>query len=126
MFFPINLLLLILIGSFVGFCFAYWYGRRTRKFYWSEYLALVGVPVAGCLALALLYGKGVVYLFFLSAGVGLLLEYSAGLAYHLVLHERLWTYGKFALKGRYTSVLVLPMWGVGGVISWLIAKSVGL
>ena len=116
---------LLLAGSILGFYIAYRYGRKTKKFRWSEYFAMIFVPVAGCLAFAFFYGVTVIYFFALSCLVGFMLEYGIGMAYHKTLNRRLWTYGKYSVGG-YTSLLVLPMWGVAGVVFWLLSQSMGL
>jgi hypothetical protein len=115
----------VLAISCIGIYIAYLFGRKTKAFRWSEYFALIAAPVAGCLALAYPYGIGLIYFFLLSAIVGFVLEYGIGKAYHKTLNRRLWTYGKHSLGG-YTSLLTLPMWGVAGVIFWLLAQQVGL
>lgn len=92
---------------------------------WREYFFLISVPVAGSLAMVFFYGIEIIYLFVLSMVVGTLLEYGFGKAYHLTLNRRLWTYGKYSVKG-YTSPLVAPMWGVAGIVFWLLAKTIGL
>lgn len=83
------------------------------------------VPVIGSLLLSVYYGIKVIYLFFISAIVGLLLEYILGLAYHKTLNKRLWTYDRLSLHG-YTSFLAIPMWGVAGTVFWLLSNSIGL
>jgi hypothetical protein len=109
----------------VGIYLAYLYGRKTKRFRWREYAALLAAPLF-CVSL-LVYQQGikVFYLFVASAAVGLLLEYSIGLSYHKTLNRRLWTYNRYSLGG-YTSWLVVPMWGVAGVVFWLLSVKVGL
>jgi len=111
--------------SIIGFYCSILYGRKTKVFKWSEYITLLLIPVACSLSLAYFFGKKVIWLFVVSAIIGLVLEYGLGYAYHKTLNKRLWTYTKFSIGG-YTSWLTLPMWGVAGVIFWLISKSVGL
>lgn len=120
-------LILIAFGSLslLGMYFSILYGRKTKAFRWSEYIALVSVPVVCSLGLAYFFGPNVIALFIKSAIIGLILEYCLGSAYHKTLNKRLWTYERFNLGG-YTSWLTIPMWGVAGVIFWLISKSVGL
>lgn len=116
---------LVLGFSILGFYSAYLYGRKTRRFRWSEYFALISAPTLGALAFSYFYGIGVFYLFALSCLVGFALEYSIGKAYHKTLNRRLWTYGKYSVGG-YTSLLTFPMWGVAGVVFWLVSRTVGL
>lgn len=106
------------------FC-AYLYGRRTKKFLWREYFALIAAPVIGCLGLTYFYGIDILYFFAASSIVGFIMEYVIGKAYHKTLNTRLWTYGKYNVGG-YTSLLTFPMWGVAGVVFWLVSRLVGL
>jgi hypothetical protein len=120
---PISLYLILWSG--VGMFLAYLYGRKTKQFRWREYFALIGAPVIGCLGLSYYYGPSVIYFFFASSVVGFLMEYLIGRAYHKTLNSRLWTYGKYHVGG-YTSLLALPMWGVAGVVFWLVSQLIGL
>ena len=117
---------LFVFGCLVSWYLAYLYGRSTKEFRWREYIALITVPVVGSLAFALYFGVQIIYFFLLSCVLGLIFEYLFWLAYHKTLNRRLWTYGRFSIKGRYTSFLSLPMWGVAGVIFFLVSKSSGL
>lgn len=123
---PIQFLLFIITISIVGFAIAYWYGAKTKKFRWSEYLLFIAAPTFGCLALSYFYGVNVLYLFLVFSITGVILEYGTGMAYHRILNKHLWTYGRFSLPGRYSSFLSLPLWGAWGVIAWLIGKQLGL
>jgi uncharacterized membrane protein len=87
---------------------------------------LLAVPVILSLGLSLLYGLKILDLFLKSAIIGFLLEYVSGYSYHKTLNRQLWKYDRFAVGGGYTSWLTLPMWGVAGIIFWLLSKSVGL
>ncbi len=108
-----------------GFYVAYFYGRKTKKFRWREYIALLAAPLLCVAYLIYSYDIKVLYLFVASMVVGLLLEYGMGLFYHKTLNRRLWTYGRYSIQG-YTSWLAAPMWGVGGVIFWILSNKVGL
>ncbi len=116
---------ILLVASLVGIYSAYVYGKNTQTFRWSEYVLLLVVPVLGSLGFALFYGVKVLYFFVASCIIGFVLEYSIGKAYHRTLNRRLWTYGKYSVDG-YTSLLTFPMWGVAGVVFWLLARSIGL
>ena len=118
-------LIFLLIISFIGACIAYFYGRKTNHFKWSEYLLLLCAPIGASIYLMGVHGVQLFYLFAISALIGFCLEYTLGFFYHKVLGERLWTYGKHNVGG-YSSLLTFPMWGVAGIVFWLIAKSVGL
>lgn len=116
------ILAIVSIGGFVG---AYLFGRKTKNFRWSEYIALLAAPVFGSLSLSYFYGVKIIYLFLISSVVGFILEYSVGLAYHKTLNKRLWTYDRYSVGG-YTSFLTFPMWGVVGIIFWLISRYIGI
>jgi len=111
--------------STIGFYAAYLYGRKTKRFLWREYIALLSVPVITSFGLTYFYGIKIVYLFFTSAIIGFILEYFLGLTYHKTLNKRLWKYEKYNFQG-YTSYLTPPMWGIAGIVFWLLAKSIGL
>lgn len=113
--------LLLLVVSLGGIFGAYLFGRRTKRFRWSEYIALLSAPVLGSLSLSYFYGRGIIYLFLISSIVGFVLEYSLGFAYHKTLNKRLWTYDRYPVGG-YTSLLTFPMWGVAGIVFWLLIK----
>lgn len=116
---------ILLLSSIIGIYGAYLFGKKTRKFRWSEYIALLFVPVVAALSLSYFYGTKLIYFFVASSLIGFLLEYSIGLAYHKTLNKRLWTYDRLGVHG-YTSLLTFPMWGIAGVVFWLIAGSFGL
>lgn len=115
----------LILGSIVGIYLAYLYGRKTKQFRWSEYFALLCVPVLGSLGLSFFYGSKIIYFFVICSLVGFILEYVIGEAYHKTLNKRLWTYGKYSVNG-YTSLLTFPMWGIAGIVFWLLAHSIGL
>jgi uncharacterized membrane protein len=111
----------------VGVYLAYLYGRNTKEFHWSEYIALLAALTLIVFLKAYLIDIKILYLYLLSAIVGFILEYSLGLAYHKTLNRKLWVYDShaYSLSG-YTSWLTLPMWGIAGVIFWTVGKIVGL
>ena len=115
----------LLLGSVIGMYVAYLYGRKTKRFRFSEFALLLAVPVLGSLGLSYFYGEQLIYFFIASSVVGFVLEYGLGLMYHKTLNKRLWTYGEYSVEG-YTSLLALPMWGVAGVIFWMLSRSMGL
>ncbi|MEI6420484.1 MAG: hypothetical protein WCO30_02505 [bacterium] len=120
-----TLLLVFCFLSLFGFYFAYLYGKKTRKFRWSEYFAMLSVPLLSLLGLVYFFGIKIVWLFILSAVAGFIFEYGVGFFYHKTLNKRLWVYNVSKLNG-YTSWLTLPMWGIGGVLFYLVSKTIGL
>lgn len=109
----------------IGFYFAYLYGRKTKKFRWSEYYAIIILPVLCILFFSFYYDSKLLILFFVSSAVGFISEYVIGLVYHKTLNKRLWHYDRLSLNG-YTSLLSIPLWGVAGIIFWFLSKFVGL
>ena len=111
--------------SLFGFFLAYLYGRKTTNFKWSEYVAIIIIPVAFIIFLIYYYDFGILKMFIVSAVVGFAAEGFIGFIYNKVLNKRLWTYNRFSIKG-YTSLLSIPLWGIAGVVFWFISKLVGL
>jgi len=120
-------LILLVFGtlSLIGFYLSYLYGRKTKKFKWSEYIALLSVPVLCSFGLTYFFGEKIIILFIKSMIIGFILEFGLGYSYHKILNKRLWVYDT-SILGGYTNWLTLPMWGVAGILFWLISKSVGL
>jgi len=109
----------------VGFYLAYLYGRKTKRFRWSEYIAIIILPIISIFAFAYLIDIKIITVFVVSSFVAFSLEYILGLTYHKTLNKRLWTYDKFSVQG-YTSLLSIPLWGIGGVTFWFLIKMLGL
>ncbi|MFA5925675.1 MAG: hypothetical protein WC831_01970 [Parcubacteria group bacterium] len=119
------LILAVFLGvTFFGFYLAYLYGRKTVKFHWSEYIGILITPTLFTIFLAYLYGEKVIELYFISSIFGFWLEYIIGFSYHKTLNKRLWIYQRYSIEG-YTSYLTLPIWGYGGILFWLLGKSLG-
>jgi len=109
----------------MGFYLAYVYGHKTRKFRWSEYIAIIIWPVLCVILMAIFIDIKVLVMFLISSGIGFILEYILGFTYHRVLNKRLWKYKRLSVGG-YTSLLTIPIWGVAGVVFWLLSKMIGL
>ena len=117
---------LFLILSIAGGYVAYLYGRKVRRFRWSEYVAILVVPTLCSVSLVYFYGVKIIYFFFASCIVGFGLEYILGLAYHKTLNRRLWAYNdRFSISG-YTSLLTIPIWGCAGIVFFILGKSIGV
>jgi uncharacterized membrane protein len=109
----------------LGLLSAYWYGRYTKKFRWSEYVALFIAPFLLLLIYAWYIDTKILEMFLVSAITGFILEYILGWVYHKVMNRRLWYYSKFSLNG-YTSLLSIPLWGIAGVLFWFLSVLVWL
>jgi len=122
----INLLgTIFILATLSGFYLAYLYGRKTKIFRWSEYIAIIIWPLLAVVGFAIFVDVKMLSLFFVSCAVGFLFEYLVGLVYHRTLNKRLWTYNRLSVQG-YTSLLSIPLWGVAGILFWLIGKMIGL
>jgi len=117
--------IIFLFICLVGFYLAYLYGRKTKRFRWNEYIAIIIWPILFILALTYFVDVKVLSLFLISAFVGFTLEYIVGLAYHKTLNKKLWHYERLSVDG-YASLLSIPMWGIAGVIFWFLSKLLGL
>ncbi len=109
----------------LGCVSAYYYGRHTKKFRWSEYVAIFIAPLFLVLLYAWYIDTLIFKLFIASACLGFVTEYLLGLAYHKTLNKRLWNYSRLSLNG-YTSLLSIPLWGIAGVLFWYLSLWVGL
>ena len=116
---------IFIVVSLVGFYLAYLYGRKAKRFKWTEYGAILAGPVLSIIILAVLIDIKILTLFLVSASVGFLLEYVVGLTYHKTLNKRLWRYERLSIDG-YSSLLSVPIWGIAGVIFWFLGKMIGL
>ncbi len=120
-----TLWLLFVIVSFVGFYLAWLYGKKTTKFRWSEYFAIITIPIIFIVFLIAYYDLAILKMFVASAIIGFIAEGFIGFIYDKTLNKRLWTYNRLSVKG-YTSYLSIPLWGIAGVVFWFISKLVGL
>ena len=109
----------------IGFYLAYLYGRKTKKFRWSEYVAIMIWPLLSVAGLAFYTGWKVINLFIISMIIGTCFEYLFGLVYEKTLNKKLWEYNYLSIHG-YTSLLSIPLWGVAGIIFWSLGKMIGL
>lgn len=107
--------------------FAYFYGRKTRKWRWSEYFLMAFAPLGGAIFLSYYEGPKVLVFFFWSAWIGTILELALGWLSEKTLGRKMWVYNYSKLSlGRYTSLLVMPFWGGAGLVFWLLAQLFGL
>jgi hypothetical protein len=123
-----KIILLGIIFIFIdllGFYLAYLYGRKTKRFRWSEYVAIIFLPIIGVFAFAFLFDFRILILFIISCLIGFALEYLIGLTYHKTLNKKLWEYKRLSVGG-YTSLLSIPIWGVVGITFWFLGKLLGL
>ncbi len=95
--------------------------KGSKQFNFKRYILHMLFPM---LAVVLAYqniGTPVVYVFIAGAVAGLVLEYLVGASFSFIEGARLWRYYHYDISGN-TSWLVLPIWGMAGVMCLLIAR----
>lgn len=94
---------------------------KQYHFKFSRYLFYLLFPIIAIVYSLIYTGSTIIYIFLIFSVVGTALEWLAGFTYHMVVGQRLWTYHRFSIGG-YTSLLSIPLWGLGGVFFWLLQK----
>ena len=94
---------------------------KEHHFSYSRYVYLLLFPM---LAAILIVSRStdllwVVFLTF--SAVGTFIEWLIGFFYHRIVGQRLWTYHRHSISG-YTSLLSIPLWGLAGIMFWLLAR----
>jgi hypothetical protein len=122
----IFLLLIIggfLIESFVSQIHYFIFKKGFKKYHYkfSRYLFYLLFPILALIFSFAFTASRVFYVFIVFSVIGTVLEWLAGFAYHMVVGQRLWTYHRFSIGG-YTSLFSIPLWGLGGVLFYLLEK----
>lgn len=120
--------LALIIGGFLVESLAFQFhflitGKNYKKyhFHFSRYIYYLIAPVTATIFAISQTGIYLLNVFLVFSVIGTLLEALAGFAYHMVVGQRLWTYHRYSLAG-YTSLFSVPLWGIGGILFWLLAK----
>ena len=92
--------------------------QRMRRF-----LFLLTFPLLAVAWTVYQTGITVLLVFVIFSFAGMFIEFLIGFSYHRVVGERLWTYHHVSLCG-YTSIFSIPLWGLAGVMFWLLAQVV--
>lgn len=95
--------------------------KKSAGFNFAKYIFLLLFPLLGVVVMIQREGIVVLKLFILSSIVGTVLEWLIGFSYQQILGKRLWTYNQYSIT-KYTSILSLPLWGLAGVLMWLLVK----
>lgn len=66
-------------------------------------------------------GLSVLQVYLVFALVGTFLEWIIGFMYRQIVGEKLWSYHRYAIA-EYTSFLSIPIWGLAGVLFWVLAQ----
>ncbi len=94
---------------------------KQHNFSLSRYIYLLLFPVIAVIAITQKAGIRLLNIFIIFSFVGTFLEWLIGFFYHQIVGQRLWTYHRYSIGG-YTSLLSIPLWGLGGILFWLLAQ----
>lgn len=104
---------------------AYYYFTKKKfkqhHFSFSRYLYLLLFPAIAVIVVTQKAGIRLLNVFLIFSIVGTILEWLIGFFYYHIVGQRLWTYHRYSLNG-YTSLLSIPLWGLGGILFWLLAQ----
>lgn len=95
--------------------------KRPTRFSWVRYGFLLLVPIISVALIAVREGVVVLNVFVAASLLGAVFEWLIGFFYDTIVGARLWTYHQFGIT-KYTSLLSLPLWGLAGVLFWLLAQ----
>ena len=97
--------------------------HQVVHFKFLRYLFLISIPILLTLFMAYTVGASVLKYFLLFAAIGTIFEYCIGYSYETIVGQRLWTYYKYSIRG-YTSLLSIPLWGLCGVLMYLLVQAI--
>jgi hypothetical protein len=117
---------LVIFGVIVEILLAklYYHIRKRGKnghFYIGRYLFLLLFPLIASGLMIHRIGIPLLGICLIFALLGTFLEWLIGYSYHTIVGQRLWTYHRFAIT-TYTSFLSIPIWGMAGILFWLLAN----
>lgn len=121
-------IILIIFGELFNLvllkCYYLVFGKHLREHHFtiSHYIYFLLFPLLASVIMIFIHGLSVLYAFLIFASIGTILEWLIGFSYHQFVGQRLWTYHRFSLSG-YTSLLSIPIWGMAGILFWLLAKA---
>jgi len=93
------------------------------KFVWWRYVALLSTPILLVLITTWRVDTLAIVVFISFGIIGTIWEWLVGYSYHQIFHHKLWEYPN-ENRGVYTrKLLSAPLWGVVGVIGWLLASA---
>jgi len=94
---------------------------KEHHFTFGKYIFFLLFPFLALSVIFYLSGQSALNVFLVFCLLGTILEWCIGYSFNQVVGQRLWTYHRYAIGG-YTSYLSIPIWGMGGVMFWLLAK----
>jgi uncharacterized membrane protein len=113
--------LISVLITILGLFGAWVYGRKTKKFRWSEYVAMLIGPSIGAALFVYMHGQPFLHFFLASCIVGWLAEAILGFAYHKILGQKFWIYKEYPVLNGYVSILTFPFWGFAGALFFKLA-----
>lgn len=119
---------IVIVGVIIEITAAKIYFRLVKKdskinhHSFRRYVFLLTFPLLAVFVIVKKEGLTALNVFLVFSIVGTFLEWLIGFSYHKVVGQRLWTYHKYSLTG-YSSLLSIPLWGMAGVLFWLLAKA---
>jgi hypothetical protein len=122
-------ILFLFLLVFIEILLSKWYQRLfkkkqvTSRYSWSRYIFFLLFPLLAFLFAPNIRNWEYVKVFAIAAFLGTFGEWLLGFCYHTVVGQRLWTYHRFGIMG-YTSLLVIPLWGIVGVLSAMLFRNV--
>lgn len=121
-FFLFSVIIVFGVGVEVGISWLFPRAKiKIKKFNIIRYLFLLLFPILGIILMVYRSGMVMAIVFAAFSISGMVIEGLIGFAYHQILGHRLWTYHRLDLSG-YTSLLSVPLWGMAGVLFWLLAR----
>lgn len=111
------------IEIFSAKLYRHFMGHHLKRdhFIFGRYVYLLLAPLVATILIINTHGMSVLKIFFFFALFGPVMEWLVGSSYYQMMGVRLWTYKKFTYKG-HTSLLTMPLWGMAGVLFYLIAR----
>ena len=94
---------------------------KKYKFSYIRYLMLLIFPLFATYYIYQIHGIKIIYIFISFSMLGIFFEWLVGFSYQMTLGEKLWEYHRLPLIGKYTSLLGIPLWGLAGVMFWLLS-----
>ncbi len=92
---------------------------KSYKFSLKRYLFFLLFPFFALIFVFIKFGFLIIKIFFISAIICTFFEWCVGFSYHLFFGKKLWIYDKYHIN-QYTSWLSIPLWGLAGVLFYLI------
>lgn len=96
---------------------------RKNHFLFGRYLFLILFPLTTTFFMMYLQGSSVFKIFLIFGLIGPLFEWLVGFSYYQIMGARLWTYKILTIDG-HSSLLTIPLWGMAGVLFYLISQQV--